>query len=252
MSYDFNFKELDEVIIKATQPMSIGNHSFEVGETIAFFDDIQVANFNEIKQGISVRGGKGNQIQLTWEQTPEIRLSFSQGKFNKQQFALLEGAGFFTKTAESPTTIFKREEKESNSQGKIIFAAPPKAPLFVYSLTGEKIPYTIDSNTQIDTGAPYTSYIIDYFEQYNKGVDIFSFGQEQNFPFCALQGKMKVKEDVNGAVQTGIIQIPKLKIVSNMSIRLGTSYSPVVGDLSAIALPWDKDGNIMNILLLED
>ena len=47
--------------------------------------------------------------------------------------------------------------------------------------------------------------------------------------FLELEGKTRVKDDTSGLITTGIIKIPKLKLMSGLSIRLGAQANPVVG-----------------------
>ena len=59
---------------------------------------------------------------------------------------------------------------------------------------------------------------------------------------------------MTGQVKTGIIKIPKLKLMSDLSIRLGKDAIPLVGKLSAIALPEGGKGSakVMEIIFLDD
>ena len=52
-----SFKLLEEVRLKATYNMKIGNREFEEGETIALFDNIQISGLKEIKDYTAARGG---------------------------------------------------------------------------------------------------------------------------------------------------------------------------------------------------
>ena len=83
MENNIGFKELYEVSIKATYPIEIGDRKIEVGETIAAFDRIQIANFEEKKNFISANGGFDNRARVWWEETKEIRLSLVQGVFSQ-------------------------------------------------------------------------------------------------------------------------------------------------------------------------
>lgn len=73
---DFNFKELYEVSLKATYPIEVGGKKIEVGETIASFDRIQIANLQEIKQSTAARGGFDNRGHVFWETTKEVKINF--------------------------------------------------------------------------------------------------------------------------------------------------------------------------------
>ena len=65
---------------------------------------------------------------------------------------------------------------------------------------------------------------------------------------------MRVKDDITGQVKTGIVMIPRLKLMSDLSIRLGSNAVPQVGRLDAIALPVGAKGNkkVMEIIFLDD
>ena len=83
MTNELNFKELYEVSLKATYPIEIGGNRVEPGETVALFDRIQIANFQEIKNFSSANGGFDNRGLVFWENTKEIKINFTQGVFSK-------------------------------------------------------------------------------------------------------------------------------------------------------------------------
>ena len=58
--------------------------------------------------------------------------------------------------------------------------------------------------------------------------------------FVSLEGRTRVKDDTSGLITTGIIKIPKLKLMSGLSIRLGTQANPVVGNFTAEGVPVDS------------
>lgn len=63
--------------------MEIGGIHIEPGETVASFDKIQLANFQEVKDKVSANGGYGNKALIYWDATKELKLSFTQGVFSK-------------------------------------------------------------------------------------------------------------------------------------------------------------------------
>ena len=64
MENQFSLKELYDVRIKTTYPIEINGKQLEIGETIAMFDRIKIANFEEIKSFIAARGGYLNQPHI--------------------------------------------------------------------------------------------------------------------------------------------------------------------------------------------
>ena len=73
MTNELNFKELYEVSLKSTLPIEVSGTKIEAGETIASFDRIQIANFQEIKSVASANGGWDNRAHIFWETTKEVK-----------------------------------------------------------------------------------------------------------------------------------------------------------------------------------
>jgi len=109
MNNELSFKELYEVSIKATLPIEVSGTKIEAGETIASFDKIQIANFQEIKSIASANGGWGNRAHIFWETTKEVKISFSQGIFSKIQLALMTNAQLINNEGKQIIPINKRE-----------------------------------------------------------------------------------------------------------------------------------------------
>jgi hypothetical protein len=68
---------------------------------------------------------------------------------------------------------------------------------------------------------PYKNLVITYQYNYNNGGTVAKIGQPLLNGFVELEGKTRVKDDTSGLVTTGIIRIPKLKLMSGLSMRLG-------------------------------
>ena len=92
MDNNLGFKELYEVALKTTYPIEMGDRKIEVGETIAIFNKVQIANFEEKKNFISANGGYDNRAHIWWEETKEIRVTLAQGVFSKEHLSLMTNA----------------------------------------------------------------------------------------------------------------------------------------------------------------
>jgi hypothetical protein len=77
MENNLGFKELYDVTLKCTYNIEVGGRTIEPGEVIAIFDKIQLAQFNEIKSYISSNGGFNNRARVVWNDTKEMKVSFS-------------------------------------------------------------------------------------------------------------------------------------------------------------------------------
>ena len=255
MTNELNFKELYEVSLKSTLPIEVSGTKIEAGETIASFDRIQIANFQEIKSVASANGGWDNRAHIFWETTKEVKINFSQGIFSKIQLALMMNAQLINNEGEQIIPINKREEFESDEHGKVVIGHTLREPVFVYDkATGKKITGWTSTTDSITLNEAYKSVIVDYWYDYDNGCQIMTVGRPLTQGFLSLVGKMRVKDDVTGKVKTGIISIPKLRLMSDLSMRVGSDAIPQVGRLDAVAVPEGGRGQskVMEIIFLND
>ena len=255
MNNDFGFKELYEVSLKSTLPIEVGGNIIEVGETIASFDSIQIANFQEMKEIRTANGGFDNRSHVFWETTKEVKINFTQGIFSKMQFALMTNAQLIESNGDDIIVLEKREKCESDENGLITTAHTMREPVFVYDMaTGKKITNWTRTENTISLGQPYKEVLVDYQYDYYNGYSLLKVGRALTRGYFSLTGKMRVKDDVTGKVRTGIIKIPKLKLMSDLSIRVGSEAVPQVGRLDAVAVPEGVRGQqkVMEIFFLND
>lgn len=261
MEREFSLKELYDVHLKLTYPIEIGNKKFEEGETIAFFDKIQLANFNEIRSMTTANGGFDNRPHVFWESTKAIELVFQQGVFSRTQFALLNNCGL-VKGENNKVLVSQREiitpDKEQNDTDYFIkLKHKPINKFFVYNQkTGDKIDNILPvegTETTYNVGQTLDNVIVDYTYQ-AKGGDTLIIGEQFLRGYLTLEGKTRTKDDVTGQVKTGIIKIPKLKLMSSLSMRLGEDASPIMGVCQAVGYPEGdrRNSKVMEIFFLDE
>lgn len=267
----FSFKELYEVKLKSTQNIEVAGSTVEAGEVIADFDEIQIANFQEIKNLKIARGGFYNEPQIIWHDTKELQIDFIHGIFSKAQYALLTNSKIIKPETNHSELIGKREYIESDENGRFELTQVPSCDVYVYDLkTGFKFPrmedvenapywkYNGNKELQIvgnnEFPVDYKDLVVDYCYSYTNATSIIRVGKEFTNNFLWLEGKTRVKYDETGLVKTGIIRIPKLKLMSDLSIRVGKQANPQVGYFKAIAYPTGSQGNkeVMRMIFLED
>lgn len=239
MNNEFGMRELYSVVFKATYPIEMGGINYAEGEVIAAFDKIMLANFQEIKKMVAAEGGIENRMRVIWTTTKGIKLDFAQGIFSSKQFALMTNSKL-SSVESNQISIAQRDYLESNENGVITLTkTPASAWIFIYNEeTKEKITGAqMISDTEIDISLPYTNVIVDYEYIYGDEVKVLTIGQEAINGYVSCEGRTKVKDDITGQVKTGILQIPKLKLTSDLSITLGTNAEPVVGRFSGLGLP---------------
>ena len=252
---NLGFKELYDVSLKATYSMELDGRTIESGETIAAFDRIQMANFNETRLTSTAHGGYGNRTLILWENTQDVKISFIQGVFSKTHLALMTNAKLIKIGSEQPILINKRECIETDEEGIAYTKYEVHSGLYVYDYeTGERLPGIRAYQNAVHIGKAFRQYVVEYIFEYQDGASILKVGNPLTSGFLSLTGKMKVKDDTTGKVVTGIIKIPKLRLMSDLSIRVGSDAIPQVGRLDAVAVPEGVRGQqkVMEIIFLND
>lgn len=257
MENEFSLKELYDVFLKTTYPMEIAGKQFQEGETLCIFDKIQIASFNERKAVITAHGGFEDRDRVFWESTKEIDIDFSQGIFNTLQFALLNNAKLLRTVEDTAIRIPIREKIESNRQKKVILSYVPCAQkeVFFYNVqTGEKVDLPFVQERVYEAPTTFTEYLCDYYYDYEDGAQYVTLGNRLINGFLRLEGKTRVKDDITGNTRTGIIEIPKLKLMSGLSMRLGKNANPVVANFRTVAVPIGarENSTVINIFFLND
>ena len=251
---DFGLKELYDVQLKATYSIEMGQRTIEIGETVAAFDKIQIANFQENKKFFTTGNTNGNNL-VWWEETKEILVNFSQGVFSKTQLALLSNAKLISNEGQDVIKVHCHELIESDDKGRLFTKHKISTPFFVYKQsTGEKMSNISFNDKTFFVGEAFQDFFVDYYYEYSNGYEILSIGTPLISGYLSLEGKTRVKDDITGQVKTGIIKIPKLKLLSNLSMRLGNDAIPQVGRLDAVAVPTGPRGQkkVMELIFLND
>lgn len=257
MENEFGLKELTDLTLKVTYPIEMAGRIFEPGEVIARFDKIQLANFKEVTSRVSANGGFDNRSYVIWEDPKEIQLNFTQGIFSARQFALLSNAHLIDKQDEEGIIISGHYSGESDEEGKILVGKAGISDVFVCDAkTYEKItPKSIDfKNGKIAIDFQYKDVEVDFNYRYYEKVTSCILGRKLIQGYLQLEGKSRVKDDITGKTRTVILRIPRLKLVSDLTMRLGREATPVLANFNAIGLPTGERGNkqIMELLFLSD
>lgn len=259
MNNEFGMKELYSVFLKTTYPMRINGKDFDEGEVIAAFDKIQLANFQEVKKAVEAKGGFDNRAHVTWQSTKEVDFIFSQGIFSKEQMALLTGANL---VKENQGIVLTQRDKVEVQDRKITLRKVPYGKVFIYNSKGERVDSLIENiegkTITFDGMENYEELICDYDYYYkpeeDKRISELVIGQELVKGYLSLEARTRVKDDVTGHTRTGIIKIPQLKLMSDLSMRLGNNAPPQMGTFKAVGYPVGSrgDSKVMEILFLED
>lgn len=255
MSSEYSLKELYDVLIKPTYNIEVNGKTFTPNEVVVAFDKIQISNFNEVAKTVTAHGGFGDKDHVWWTTVEEIKLNLVQGVFSNEQLAILTNSRLVTKEKNAKFVFTQREALDADENGAIQLKYAPVDYMYVYDIDGNQITdYTVISEDTIGNLKVGKRYIIDYGYLYKDGYSTLTIGSQLTNGYFSLQAKTRVKDDITGKVRTCVFIIPKLKLMSGLSMRLGDTATPIVGQLNAVALPVGSRGNetVMELVFLND
>ena len=249
----FGVKELYGVTLKCTSNMEINGEYFERNEPLISFDKIQIAYLNEQKRRTSARGGYHNQTLVNWEDTTGMSIQLSEGVISKTGLALISNSGIL-REEEAVIIIPYSETLESDKEdGKWVLNVryPIEQSLYIRR-NGQKITdfdwqqqtkkITIN-NVQDDAEIEPPIYTVYYDYIYNGDANNMCIGQKLVKGFLTLTGRMRLKDDQSGKETTCLIEIPKVQLMSDLTMRLGSEVSPYVYGFNLQAHPVGERGN---------
>lgn len=249
----FGAKELYDVCLKATYDMDINGKRYVDGETVVRFGRIQIAQLNGKYSHVSAKGGYDNRELVCWDEMKSIGLNFSQGVFTKRQLAFLMNSGMVQNLTPEKKMVPMSETLEADGNGRIELKFLPAEKLFVYGEDGLRADY-IQENKVLSGFAPFETLTCDYYWEYTDPIAYFQTGLQITNGFLRLEGKTRLKDDNTGKIVTGIITIPRLKLKTGISVRLGANAEPVVGSFQGEGYPVGARSNktVGSLVILSD
>ena len=92
-------------------------------------------------------------------------------------------------------------------------------------------------------------YVVDYYYEYRDEALIYTVQKERFNGLFTLEGKFYSKDENEGKNYTNMMYMPKVRVVSNINLRLGERADPTVSTFSIIGLPDNSHGK--NNLILD-
>ena len=280
----FGTKELYEVVLKANAPMNFGSRKVEVGEPILYFEKVNMAILNEQSRPIMVRGGWGNMPHVIWEDRSEMTFSLSEGVMSSIGMGILTSATMTKHEKDGNLYVQKREtfdsledlnqsarEKATLEEKKNIpyrfemFKKPMlNKKIFCYEYDREAIQKKREDfdlaivnegekNEKTFLEIPYSgqesgNFLVDYYFKYGKEALIYLIEKERFNGTFLLEGKFYTKDENDGLNSTNILTMPKVRVVSDINLRLGERADPTVSVFNIIAMP-DRAEESENLLM---
>ena len=287
----FGHKELFEVVLRAKTPMQFGDRRIEADEPVLYFDDIQMSLLSEQNRPVFARGGWANMPRVIWDERSEVQFSLTDGVMSSVGMSILLGANVVSEQTKQEIYIPMREGPfDPNSHKKIVdekemdvpyidlkhkpvFYPEKKIFIFDYSMKaiqkkiyGVYIPDLVDGLGQpvyrlelyydknlTIPAEKSNEYLIDYYYKYRDEALIYTVQKERFNGLFTLEAKFYSKDENEGRNYTNVLYMPKVRIVSNINLRLGERADPTVSTFNIIGMPetvGDQKNLIMDIIRL--
>ena len=82
-------KEIYDVNLRLTEPLTLGDRLYEINESILRFDTAEIAQLREEKRRVRARGGFGNRTLIDWELDTECTFALTHGKLSLSSWAVI-------------------------------------------------------------------------------------------------------------------------------------------------------------------
>lgn len=257
----YGIKEFYDINIRLNNPIDFNGRHFDINETILVLESAEIANLDERKINIPATGGYHNNTLINWEIDKEMNFALKHGVLSPISYSILSNSKIEMpkmksvsysedlKTIEDNNYCYVDLKYKPNHCNCIMGVQPnpcfeplpmgrrpelmlkPLPPnkekfIFVYDKeTGKRINDFEIYENRLYFKNLYRAVYINYTFNYQDDIKIIRVGDRLFNNFLSLTGKMSIKNDVTGEVTTGILEIPKIKLTSSLSMRLGKQYS---------------------------
>lgn len=266
-------KELYDVNLRLNKPLEIGGRKYDINESVLSFSMAELASLTQQKHSTSARGGYLNPAWVNWDEDHELKFGITHGVLSQKSWSLLANSQL--KNAKSCSVSYSEElhtieDNEytyidlkyvpNNCEQMGVQPNPNFEPLpmgrreelmlkplpptktrwiFCYDAeTGERIREFQIFYNRVFFKKDYKKISVDYTFDYMEDITVINVGERLFNGFMRLDGKVSIKDQKTGEVATGILELPKIKLASDFSLRLGKSYDvSVVSDFFFVAYP---------------
>ena len=280
----FGTKELYEVVLRARTPMYFGSRYIEADEPILYFENINLATLKERTSIIMARGGWDNLPRVVWQDRSEVEFVLSEGVMSSVGMGILMSAQVLEKVGNQGVLIPKREGPFSFDIGeeipKIVLEKNPYAKdtgrllkkIFIFEFENDAIQNKVYGKRVADVADPFgdaahvclevytdkdctipadtgKQYIVDYYYKYESEALVYLVQKERFNGIFSLEGKFYSKDENEGINHTNLLYMPRVRIMSDISLRLGERADPTMSTFHIIGLPETIDNDRKNVVV---
>ena len=271
----FGVKELYEAVLRVKTPMQFGSRMLEADEPVLYFENVSISTLSERNNTIMARGGWSNMPRVIWEDRSEVRFQLSEGVLSSISMSILLSTNMAARSSntlnvpkrEGPFELQPYENPEDNKVYNVFYIqhlpiSYPDKKTFIFKykhdvaqqkvygkLMGQnalgfyRIAVFEDKNLQINAEENGEKYVIDYYYKYDDTALLYTVQKERFNGLFTLEGKFYSKDENKGLDYTNLLYMPKVRVVSDINLRLGERADPTVGTFNIIGLPVNTNEN---------
>ena len=269
----YGHKDLYEVVLRAKTPMQFGERKIEAGEPVLYFEDVKISVLSEQSKQIMARGGWGNLPHVVWDDRSEVQFALNEGVMSNVGMGILLGAkvlsndekNIYLSKREGPFEIVDLNVNNQILHGFYIEQLPyidKEHKAFIFEFDRKAIQKKVMGNLYVrdtEVGKQYfvyledsadleQQYLIDYYYEYKDEALHYVLQQERFNGLFSLEGKFYSKDENEGKNYTNVLYMPKVRVASNINLRLGERADPTVSTFNIIGLP-ETVGDYKNLIV---
>ena len=284
MDQRFGHKELYEVVLRAKTPMQFGDRHIEADEPVLYFEDVNMSVITEQNRPIFARGGWANMPRVIWDDRQEVQFQMVDGVMSSVGMSMLLSANVLSQKDKQPLYIHMKEGPMEFSMKNVVQIKHwpilyPERKVFIFKYDRNAIQEKyygreyisaadqeklnnneIEKNDIVPRIAIFKDknctieaekgreYVIDYYYKYEDEALIYSVQKERFNGLFTLEAKFYSKDENEGKRYTNVLYMPKVRIVSNINLRLGERADPTVSTFNIIGLP-ETVGDQKNLIM---
>lgn len=190
---------------------------------------------------------------VIWDDRAETTFTLSEGVMSSIGMAILMNA-IVKEPKDGNVYVQKREGPISLYKGKYTLERIPakEKKIFCFEYANDAIQkkitnFSVDGNTLfIEEADDSKTYLLDYYFRYGEEALLYLIKKERFNGTFSLEGKFYTKDEIDGLNSTNLLYMPKVRVVSDINLRLGERADPTVSVFNIIAMPEnDDDGRQM-------
>ncbi len=145
--------------------------------------------------------------------------------------------------------VFIYEYERGVAQRKVFGQLDPENNRYNPFLDQTEICIKVFDNKEGNEADATKHYIVDYYYEYKDEALIYTIQKERFNGLFTLEGKFYSKDENDGLNYTNLIYMPKVRVVSDINLRLGERADPTTSVFNIIGLPENVVGNKKGMIL---